>query len=195
MELAAQAKLLGVVRLPDTAFKENARTEVVTDILFLQKLSAQEREQMDKVMEAYRSAPKKDRGEEAERRALAAQLPEWVQTTTLPDPLGGEAMTINSYFARHPEMIIGTLERSGSMRHGADITVRLEKGADFEAELERRLERLPKAVMPEPTALEAIEKRHKELSDSLRIALEGLEHGSIVFDQDGRLSEIGRAHV
>ena len=31
------AKLLGAIRLPNTAFKENANTEVVTDIVFLQK--------------------------------------------------------------------------------------------------------------------------------------------------------------
>ena len=35
--LAARADLLGAVRLPDNAFKANANTEVVSDILFLQK--------------------------------------------------------------------------------------------------------------------------------------------------------------
>ena len=37
---ATQAELIGAVRLPDTAFKENAGTSVVTDILFLKKRSA-----------------------------------------------------------------------------------------------------------------------------------------------------------
>ena len=35
--IAQRAKLLGAIRLPDTAFKANAGTEVVSDILFLQK--------------------------------------------------------------------------------------------------------------------------------------------------------------
>jgi len=35
--LAEQATLLGAIRLPNTAFKSNAGTEVVTDIVFLQK--------------------------------------------------------------------------------------------------------------------------------------------------------------
>ena len=35
--LAERAKLLGAVRLPNTAFKANAGTEVTTDIIFLQK--------------------------------------------------------------------------------------------------------------------------------------------------------------
>lgn len=190
MELAGKAKLLGAIRLPDTAFKENARTEVVTDIVFLQKLSVSDQAQMAEVLAAFRGGAKKDAVEERERRALAAQMPEWVQTTAIADPLGGEAMTVNGYFAQRPEMIIGTLERSGSMRHGADITVRFDKGGDFDAELSRRFELLPKNVMQAPTALEAIEKRFEDLSDSLRIALDGLEHGSIVFDRDGKLSEV-----
>ena len=35
--LAQRADLLGAVRLPNTAFKANARTEVTSDILFFQK--------------------------------------------------------------------------------------------------------------------------------------------------------------
>lgn len=35
--LAEQADLLGAIRLPNTAFKGNAGTEVTTDILFLRK--------------------------------------------------------------------------------------------------------------------------------------------------------------
>ena len=35
--LADRADLVGAIRLPDTAFKANAGTEVTTDILFLQK--------------------------------------------------------------------------------------------------------------------------------------------------------------
>ena len=35
--LAQRAELLGAIRLPNTAFKANAGTEVVSDIIFLQK--------------------------------------------------------------------------------------------------------------------------------------------------------------
>ena len=35
--LAEHADLLGAIRLPNTAFKANAGTEVTTDILFLRK--------------------------------------------------------------------------------------------------------------------------------------------------------------
>ena len=43
--LAERAELLGAVRLPNTAFKENAGAEVTTDILFLQKREAPYREE------------------------------------------------------------------------------------------------------------------------------------------------------
>lgn len=35
--MAQRAELLGAIRLPNDAFKKNAGTEVVSDILFLQK--------------------------------------------------------------------------------------------------------------------------------------------------------------
>ena len=74
--LAQRAELLGVVRLPNTAFKENAGTEVTSDILFLKK--------RDRVMDLE---------------------PDWVHLSE--DENG---IAINSYFAEHPEMIVGKME-------------------------------------------------------------------------------------
>ncbi|MGN0265441.1 MAG: DUF3849 domain-containing protein [Oliverpabstia sp.] len=74
--LAQRAELLGAVRLPNTAFKENAGTEVTSDILFLKK--------RDRVMDLE---------------------PDWVH---LSEDDNGIAM--NSYFAQHPEMIVGKME-------------------------------------------------------------------------------------
>ncbi len=54
--LAERADLLGAIRLPNSAFKANANTEVVSDILFLQR-----------------------------RESTADQAPEWVQTGTNAD--------------------------------------------------------------------------------------------------------------
>ena len=74
--LAQRAELLGAVRLPNTAFKENAGTEVTSDILFFKK--------RDRVMDLE---------------------PDWVH---LSEDENGIAM--NSYFAEHPEMIVGKME-------------------------------------------------------------------------------------
>ena len=75
--IAERAELLGAIRLPNTAFKANAGTEVTSDILFLQK----------------------------RERPLTVE-PDWVH-------LGQTAngIPVNSYFAAHPEMMLGTMVR------------------------------------------------------------------------------------
>lgn len=74
--LAQRAELLGAVRLPNTAFKENAGTEVTSDILFLKK--------RDRVLDIE---------------------PDWVHLTEYEN-----GITLNQYFADHPEMILGKME-------------------------------------------------------------------------------------
>jgi N12 class adenine-specific DNA methylase len=78
---AERAELLGAIRLPNTAFKGNAKTEVTSDILFLQK------------------------------RPYAISIPEsgenrpaWIDCGQTEDGL-----PLNGYFLEHPEMILGTL--------------------------------------------------------------------------------------
>lgn len=114
--LAHRAELVGAIRLPWTAFYENARTEVVTDIIILKKLPESKWGTADQ---------------------------SWVQTKEAPDPLGGEPMRVNAYFAAHPEMIVGEMNRSGEMRHENDITVQPVKDEALEAGIARAIERLP----------------------------------------------------
>jgi len=75
--IAERAELLGAIRLPNTAFKANAGTEVTSDILFLQK----------------------------RERPLAVE-PDWVHLGQTAD-----GIPVNSYFAAHPEMMLGTMVR------------------------------------------------------------------------------------
>ena len=189
--LARSAELVGAIRLPDTAFQENARTEVVTDVLILRKLTRAEQADMEAVFAAARSKPEKTADKERERQALAARMPEWIETTEVKDPLGGEPMRVNQYFADNKAMILGTLERSGSMRYENDITVRLDKGTDLGKMMQDAISRLPADLIDSSdTPLAATEKRFKDLSDALRIALEGHEPGSIAFEKDGTLIEV-----
>ena len=98
--LAERADLLGAIRLPNTAFKANAGTEVSADILFFQK-----------------------------RDSMTKEMPEWVN-------LGSDAngITVNQYFADHPEMILGEIkEVSGP--YGMETTCMPIEGADFELQL------------------------------------------------------------
>jgi N12 class adenine-specific DNA methylase len=85
LHLAQRAELLGAIRLPNTAFLDNAGTEVTTDILFLQK-----RER------AIEFPP----GEE----------PEWVHLGRTED-----GIPVNQYFAEHPGMILGRMAYGESL--------------------------------------------------------------------------------
>jgi len=98
--LAGQADLVGAIRLPNTAFKGNAGTEVTTDILFLQK-----REQG--------SPP---RG------------PAWEELGLVETPDG--AVHINEYFAGHPEMMLGEMRLEGTMYRAQEATLAGELSAE-----------------------------------------------------------------
>ena len=100
--IAERAELLGAIRLPNTAFKANAGTEVTSDILFLQK----------------------------RERPLAVE-PDWVHLGQTAD-----GIPVNSYFAEHPEMVLGTMVWDDSMYGARQETACLPiEGAAFSAQL------------------------------------------------------------
>ena len=105
--LAQRAELLGAVRLPNTAFKENAGTEVTSDILFLKK--------RDRVMDLE---------------------PDWVH---LSEDENGIAM--NSYFAEHPEMIVGKMEMV-SGPYGMESTCQPDTTRAFAEQLAEAISRI-----------------------------------------------------
>ena len=78
--LAEKAEFLGAVRLPNTAFKANAGTEVTSDIIFLQKRA-----------EPIAITPENE--------------PAWIRTAT-----DSNGIEMNAYFVEHPEQICGTME-------------------------------------------------------------------------------------
>ena len=114
--LAHRTRLVGAIRLPWTAFYENARTEVVTDIVVLQKLPQDEWGTADR---------------------------SWTRTGMVPDPLGGESMRVNEYFVEHPEMILGTMNRSGEQMHENDITVQPDESAPLVLQIAKAAMNLP----------------------------------------------------
>ncbi len=108
--LADRANLVGAVRLPQTAFKDNAGTEVVTDVLFLQK-----------------------RGEGIEPNGV-----EWMKTVDVKTAQG--PTPVNEYFAANPEMVLGTHALTGSMYRKDSYTVTPRDGdieAHFDAALQK----------------------------------------------------------
>lgn len=189
MALAREADLVAAVRLPDSAFKENARTEVVTDIIVLRKLTDDEKRDRAELFAAH-AANAKDRTDR--QKELAQQpLPAWVATAEVADPLGGKPMVVNRYFADNPKQVLGVLERSGSMQFENDITVRLPDGQDLEALLKQAADRLPANVMRlGHDVIETTERRYGMLSDAMRIAAAGQEPGSVTLTPDGALVRV-----
>ena len=111
--LAEKADLLGAIRLPNTAFKGNAGTEVTTDILFLRK----------------RLPGAETAGEK------------WTALGTVDSPDG--PISVNEYFAHHPDMMLGKMKLEGTMYRGAEPTLEGTLTPDI---LQRAINRLPKGV-------------------------------------------------
>ena len=105
--IAQRADFLGAIRLPNNAFKANAGTDVVSDIIFLQK---------------------RDRPIEIE--------PDWVHTGIWRNPgANADGFAINQYFIDHPEMVLGR-QTSESTQYGRqDFTVAPIEGADLAEQL------------------------------------------------------------
>lgn len=187
--LATKADLLGAIRLPDTAFKENARTEVVTDILFLQRRTSADEQEMEKTIALAKAS-----GKTASPREIddaKRKLPRWIKTDKVKDPLGGEPMEVNAYFRENPRMVMGRLERSGSMRQKGDVNVKLEPGSNFAEMLDAAIDRLPQNVLDlHKDAIDRSIARHKTMSESLEIALSGNEVGHVERNAEGKLIQI-----
>ena len=125
--LAQRAELLGAVRLPNTAFKENAGTEVTSDILFLKK--------RDRMMDIE---------------------PDWVHLSE--DENG---ISMNSYFADHPEMIVGKMEMV-SGPYGMESTCTPDTTRPFAQQLREAISHIDGKI-------EAVEI--EELSDEMETAI------------------------
>jgi N12 class adenine-specific DNA methylase len=157
--LAERAEFLGAVRLPNTAFKANAGTEVTTDILFFKK----------------RAAPVD----------LGNELPEWTQSALreLPDKNGEPATgPVNRYFTEHPEMVLGNESFAGKMNSGRDeYTVGETPGTVLSDRLREAMARLPEGVMDPPLSPE--EKAAIDFSSTEKV------DGSYYVAPDGRLMQ------
>jgi N12 class adenine-specific DNA methylase/2'-5' RNA ligase len=92
--LASQADLLGAIRLPNSAFKGNAGTEVTTDVIFLRKRAPGQKpaaEPWTDLAEIQGNVERPDRS------------------------MGKTAMDVNEYYAAHPEMMLGEMGLLGTM--------------------------------------------------------------------------------
>lgn len=129
-KMAQQVDLLGAIRLPNTAFKTNANTEVVTDIIFLRKRLP---------------------GEESNGVAWTK-----AKTVQVADKDGNpKDAVINEYFADHPEMVMGDLSFSGTMYGPEQLTVEPSQNSDLNQQISEAVSRLPEGVFTETKKIDS----------------------------------------
>lgn len=114
--LHERAELLGAIRLPNTAFKRNANTEVTTDILFLRRL------------------------EEGEQPCGH----DWRQLAGHVNGVGTK-FQINRYFADHPQMMCGTMAEEGTMYRDGEPTL-IPDDRDLVDSLRQAINAFPRSV-------------------------------------------------
>ena len=147
--IARRAELVSGVRLPDNAFKENANTEVVTDILLFRRLD--------------------------DTQILGKQeTPDWLETTDtlVENPETGESHTvaINNYFLKNPQNVLGTNVASGSMYRGNEYSV--TSNGDLETQLAAWVQGLPTGLYT------PLERSPEELSVAAVAVPESVKEGS-----------------
>lgn len=116
--IAQRAELVSAARLPKTAFKENAGTEVVTDILVLRRV-------------AERPVPNDS----------------WLSTSTLTletDKGESAKAEVNDYFLANPRNVLGRQTAAGSMYRANEYTV--EPTGDLAEQLGEWVKGLPEGI-------------------------------------------------
>ena len=159
-----KADLLGAIRLPDTAFKGNAGTEVVTDIIILKKRA----DNTDYQGENFLEAPYQ----------------------YIDGFYGGT--NINKYFLDHPEMVLGKAEMTGGMYRANSLTYKAyeDRGSladqirEAFSHIEGKMDYDTK-VSPEKTNF-AVERASKKTKENGLVVKEG----KVYQNKGGNLEEV-----
>ena len=165
--IADRADLIGAIRLPDTAFKANAGTEAVTDILVFKKRRTSTPYRGEPFLKSeYGYIEGTARGAEETERGAARDT--------------GIYAVVNEYFKAHPDMVLGTPAR-GKLYSGDGLTYKALKG-----DLGRQIAKAFKSItvkMDYP-AVQSPEQVREEIKKSGR----GVKNGSLRI-RDGRVYE------
>jgi len=159
--IADRANLVAAVRLPRTVFKENAGTDVVTDIVVLQKKTESE-------------------------RASGLGDAAWVKAgqQTLTNPKTGEATqhNVSSYFLTNPDAVLGTPAAAGGMYRLGEYTV--EPSGDLAQQLKAWATALPEDLY------QPVERTHEQEAADV-VVPDGVKVGSFYVDDSGRVQMRG----
>ena len=172
LEIADRADLVGAVRLPAGAHRRVAGTDAVTDLLILRRRDG----------------------------TMPATPPEWVGLSPVqisPDT----NVLVNSYFAKHPEMILGSLDVTRSQFTDQDITVRPRPGTDLAAELsdvlttitqQAREAGLTMSASPDAVQRAAVDQRAERMRRAQEMFGQDLQRyeGTILDQRDGTFLQV-----
>ena len=190
--MAAKAEFLGGIRLPDTAFKENARTEVVTDMLFFRKRTESDASDAEFAVAAAqgRRLPDGKQPDGYKLNRMVAEIDSWTKSSTIPDPAGsGEKINANAYFLNNPQMVIGEINATGTMNQRADLNVTLADPAQFKPLLDKAVARLPQGRAASDLTERTV--RHFEImANAMRLEAQRAEVGSVQIDVDKNLKMV-----
>ena len=124
-DMSEKADLIAAIRLPETAFKKSANTDVVTDILVFKN-----------------RAP-----------GQAPLNKEWLNSANA--NVNGVDVNINKYFNDHPEHVLGTLATTRGMHHRDELTVLPSKDTPLAEQLQSVLGQIAAKAQADGLAYEA----------------------------------------
>lgn len=162
--MMSKADFIGAVRLPDTAFKSNAGTSVVSDIIILKK--------------------------RAEGTKYAGEAFQNVENKLFSET-GWASYNINEYFAQHPEMVLGTAEQARGMYGPDSYTVKAFEdkgslGSQVAEAISSIKVKMDYKAMPTPEKSNfAVERASKKPKDGGYVVKEG----KLYQNKDGKLTE------
>ncbi len=192
-DIAERAHFIGAVRLPETAFKENARTDAVTDIMFFRKRSAADRMVAANVCAGFRGSKTAGIGSQEEvlrHEEIRANIESWVSSSKTLDPAGSaEEINVNAYFLRQPGMVVGKIDATGSMNGRPELSVRLADPAQFEPMLHAALDRLPKQPLRQDIAGSSL-RHFEQMVTAMQLSVDRAEPGAITLAPDGKLKTV-----
>ncbi|MBP0484681.1 PLxRFG domain-containing protein [Sagittula salina] len=186
--LARLGTLEGAIRLPSSAFQENARTEVVTDILVFRRHTADEAAVEAAIVAETNTgkAPDLDKDQAAQLPDLTRNFSGWLKTTEFDDPKGsGERLVMNGYFERNPHMVLGEIGATGTMHKTNELSVTLP-AEDIEQRLSDAIARLPSAT-PHDSVAKRTTERFDRLAEAMDLAIRGAEPGQVRVNENGTL--------
>ncbi|MDR1208793.1 MAG: hypothetical protein LBK41_00515 [Clostridiales bacterium] len=125
--LAERAEFLGAIRLPNTAFKRNAGTEVTTDIIFLKK--------RDRLVDASDEGSALSLRESRPSGVRLSAGASWIHIGKTDD-----GVPMNEYYIKNPHMMLGTMAFDSSMYGGETETTLNPDGRDLRSALYETVE-------------------------------------------------------